>query len=235
MNNIAKRRREAYRTGVYRKLTFWSMQRDRLLAVFLLPKRLWHFRRKNTDKSIEDGPILNVWGPDEVHSLRQRLQWRQIVLTTLRPFEMLVKEPIVTSLSLLSGFSDALIFMFIQSYSDVYAQYGWSDEKLGLAFIPIGGGYLVAFALYMFIFIPRNIAHRARNPQSERAQYESRLWPLLLLGPLLPIGLFGFGWSVSNPSIHWGASFVFAILIGISNFGTYQSSVSHSQPIQIVC
>jgi hypothetical protein len=39
---------------------------------------------------------------------------REILITWIRPFRMFVTEPIVLVLSLLSGFSDAIIFMFLQ-------------------------------------------------------------------------------------------------------------------------
>jgi len=39
-------------------------------------------------------------------------------------------------LSLLSGFSDALIFTFLQAYTPVYEQWGFGDVRTGLAFIP---------------------------------------------------------------------------------------------------
>lgn len=51
-----------------------------------------------------------VWGPDEVK--KPRISAHEFGITWLRPFEMFVREPIVLSCSLLSGFSDALIFVF---------------------------------------------------------------------------------------------------------------------------
>lgn len=53
-----------------------------------------------------------------------------------RPFVMFVREPIVLWLSLLSGFSDALIFTFLQSYEPVYKQWNFNTITIGLAFIP---------------------------------------------------------------------------------------------------
>ena len=49
---------------------------------------------------------------------------------------MFATEPIVLWLSLLSGFSDALIFTFLESYSPVFDQWGFNDITKGLAFIP---------------------------------------------------------------------------------------------------
>ena len=49
---------------------------------------------------------------------------------------MFVREPIVLWLSLLSGFSDALIFTFLESYGPVFKQWNFSVPQIGLAFIP---------------------------------------------------------------------------------------------------
>ena len=50
---------------------------------------------------------------------------------------MFLREPIVLCLSLLSGFSDALIFTFLESFTPVYKQWGFGIIAIGLAFIPI--------------------------------------------------------------------------------------------------
>jgi hypothetical protein len=47
-------------------------------------------------------------------------------------------------LSLLSGFSDALIFLSIQSVTPVYKQWNFSILAVGLSFIPIGVGHAIA-------------------------------------------------------------------------------------------
>jgi hypothetical protein len=49
---------------------------------------------------------------------------------------MFLREPIVLWLSLLSGFSDALIFTFLESYTPVFKQWGFDAGTTGLAFIP---------------------------------------------------------------------------------------------------
>ena len=45
-------------------------------------------------------------------------------------------EPIVLCLSLLSGFSDALIFTFFQAYGPVFAQWNFTIIDTGLTFAP---------------------------------------------------------------------------------------------------
>lgn len=74
-----------------------------------------------------------VYGPGE---LKPKLEMRQIVTIWIRPFRMFVKEPIVFCLSLLSGFSDALIFLFIDSFHMVFGQWHFSTIQNGLTFVP---------------------------------------------------------------------------------------------------
>ncbi|KAF7552345.1 hypothetical protein G7Z17_g4406 [Cylindrodendrum hubeiense] len=168
----------------------------------------------------------NVWGPDELVPFRDRFSAKEIIITWTRPFKMFLTEPIVLVLSLLSGFSDALIFMFIQSFALVYKQWGFSTVQIGLAFIPIGIGYL--FAWLMFIpAIRRNIKERAAKPNDERAQYESRLWFLLYTVPCLPIGLIGFAWTIQGPPIHWVGSMIFAGIVGVANYAIYMATIDY--------
>lgn len=76
----------------------------------------------------------NIYGPDEIR--QHKLTWREISMIWMRPFIMFLTEPIVLCLSLLSGFSDALIFTFLESYGLVFAQWKFTTTQLGLAFIP---------------------------------------------------------------------------------------------------
>lgn len=171
------------------------------------------------------GEDTNVYGPNELVPFKDRFSMREILITWIRPFKMFLTEPIVLTLSLLSGFSDALIFMFIQSFSLVYSQWGFSTVAQGLAFLPILVGYLIAW--YSFVpVIKRNIAERRDKPDDERAQYESRLWWLLYTAPCLPIGLFGFAWT-SLPSTHWIGSMIFSAIVGIANYSIYMATIDY--------
>ena len=171
-------------------------------------------------------PNANIWGPDELVPFKERFSAKEILITWIRPFRMFVTEPIVLVLSLLSGFSDALIFMFVQSYVLVYEQWGFSTVDVGLAFCSIGVGYVIAW----LAFIPairRNIHERHKFPDDERKQYESRLWFLLFTAPCLPIGLFGFAWTIQGPPIHWIGSMVFAAIVGIANYSIYMATIDY--------
>ncbi|EHL02609.1 putative Uncharacterized transporter [Glarea lozoyensis 74030] len=169
--------------------------------------------KRRREASAKEGREENIWGPNELVPFRERFSAKEILVTWIRPFKMFLTEPIVLTLSLLSGFSDALIFMFIQSFSLVYKQWGFGTVELGLAFIPILIGYFIAW----FSFIPvikRNIAERRAKPEDETAQYESRLWWLLYTAPCLPIGLIGFAWTSTA-------------IVGIANYAIYMATIDY--------
>lgn len=168
----------------------------------------------------------NIWGPDELVPFKDRFSVKEVLITWARPFKMFLTEPIVLVLSLLSGFSDALIFMFIQSFSLVYGQWGFGPIFIGLAFIPIGIGYFIAWASFIPVFW-RNRRDRESRPDDERAQYESRLWWLLYTAPCLPIGLIGFAWTIQGPPIHWIGSMIFAAIVGIANYAIYMATIDY--------
>ena len=174
----------------------------------------------------ESGHSPNLYGPNELTPFKARFSTHEIIVTWIRPFRMFLTEPIVLTLSLLSGFSDAIIFMFLQSFSLVYKQWDFPTYAIGLAFIPIMIGYIVAYLMYIPV-IRRNIAQRRANPDDEKVQYESRLWWLLWTAPCLPIGLIGFAWCSLGPPVHWIGSMIFAAIIGIANLNIYLSTVDY--------
>ncbi|PQE22947.1 MFS multidrug transporter protein [Rutstroemia sp. NJR-2017a BBW] len=177
-------------------------------------------------KRRKSGESPNLYGPNEITPFRERFSAKEILITWIRPFKMFLTEPIVLTLSLLSGFSDALIFMFIQSFALVYKQWGFGTVELGLSFIPILVGYFIAW----FAFIPaikRNIHERQTKPDDEHAQYESRLWFLLYAAPCLPIGLIGFAWTSTGPPLPWIASSIFAAIVGIANYSIYMATIDY--------
>ncbi|CAG8013858.1 unnamed protein product [Penicillium salamii] len=171
-------------------------------------------RRKNGDM---------VWSGDEITKTRMSFRW--IFMVWIRPFIMFVREPIVLCLSLLSGFSDSLIFTFLQSYTPVYKQWHFSTITTGLAFLPLLVGYVMAYVS----FIPWIHRHcRVREKDPDGLQPEARLYWLLYVAPLLSIGLFGFAWtSLGPPQVHWIAPMIFSALIAIANYAIYMATVDY--------
>jgi hypothetical protein len=139
---------------------------------------------------------------------------------------MFLTEPIVLVLSLLSGFADALIFMFIQSFALVYGLWDFQAYAIGLAFIPIGLSYIIAWLSFIPV-IRKNMKDRRANLDNERIQYESRLWWLLYTAPCLPIGLIIFAWTSTGPPLHWIGSMVASCIVGIANYSIYMATIDY--------
>ena len=215
----------SWRWSIWIQLIFGGFVQ--LLHLELVPEtRTTIMMDKIAKKRRKSGQDKNIWGPDELVPFKDRFSAKEILLTWMRPFKMFLTEPIVLTLSLLSGFSDALIFMFIQSFALVYKQWNFGLVAQGLAFIPIGLGYFIAY----MSFIPairRNIAERKAKPDDEKAQYESRLWWLLYTAPCLPIGLIGFAWTSTGPPLPWIASMIFAAIVGIANYSIYMATIDY--------
>ncbi|KAI8631644.1 major facilitator superfamily domain-containing protein [Xylariaceae sp. FL1651] len=167
----------------------------------------------------------DVYGPSEHKTWRQYMMPREVLTIWIRPFRMFITEPIVSVLSALSGFSDALIFMQIQSFGMVFRLWDFSIIQTGLAFIPIGLAYVLAYLLFIPV-IRRNRVLRQQNPNNEHAQYESRLWWLLYAAPCLPIGLLIFAWT-STPAVHWIAPMIGCVFIGIANYTIYMATIDY--------
>lgn len=219
----------AWRWAIWIQLIFGGA--TQIVHFFFVPEtrstimmdRIAKKRRTEGDKA---GKPVNVWGPNEITPYKERFSAREILVTWVRPFRMFLTEPIVLVLSLLSGFSDALIFMFIQSFALVYDQYGFTASQIGLAFLSIGIGYLLAWISFIPA-IKRNLKQRMSKPDDEHAQYESRLWWLLWTAPCLPIGLIGFAWTSTGPPIPWVASMIFAAIVGVANYAIYMATIDY--------
>lgn len=179
-------------------------------------------RRRNT------GEDTNIWGPGEIHKKKQ--SFKDIMTIWRRPFEMFLREPIVLCLSLLSGFSDALTFMFMNALGDIlYEGWGFGNTASGLFYVALLVGYLIGYGLH-FVDVTRQTSLQKRYGDEIR-QPERRLLLLLFLAPLEPIGLFGFAWtsfgSSGSHDIPWIAPAIFFACIGLANFSIYEATVDY--------
>jgi hypothetical protein len=174
----------------------------------------------------ESGEDPNVYGPNELKNPRVSL--KEAGKIWWRPFRMLLTEPIVFCLSLLSGFSDALIFTFLESFAIVYEQ-GWGFGILAQAWavIPINLAYFITYFTYFPWFWRDEKIRQTKG--NDALTPERRMKWLLFLAPFEPIGLFGFAWTSfgQERGIPWIASMIFSTMVGIANYAIYLSSVDY--------
>ncbi|KAF2007186.1 hypothetical protein P154DRAFT_569077 [Amniculicola lignicola CBS 123094] len=138
---------------------------------------------------------------------------------------MVLTEPIVLFLSLLSGFSDALIFSFLESFGYVFNQWNFSKTDFGLAMIPLLIGYVLAY----FSFFPTISRHNKlrRTNRGDKLNPESRLWWLLYVVTLLPLGILGFAFVSAGPPLPRIAPLMFSVLIGMANYAIYFATIDY--------
>jgi hypothetical protein len=129
----------------------------------------------------------------------------------------------VLCLALISGFSDALIFTFLESLPMVMNLWGFEPWQKGLFFVPIGVGYFLAWGMWVWV-IRRWDRKKAGGQIMEP---EDRLKWLLWVAPLLPIGIFLFAWTGTGPPMHWIVPQISLLLIGIANYTIYGATVDY--------
>ncbi|GKZ33983.1 hypothetical protein AbraIFM66950_004114 [Aspergillus brasiliensis] len=197
-----------------------------VILLFVPESRSTIIMDREAKRRRETGEDPNIYGPNELKS--PRISLKEAGKIWIRPFYMFLREPIVLCLSLLSGFSDSLIFTFLESFSIVYEE-GWGFGILGQAWavIPINIGYVIAYFSYFPWFWRDQKIRDAKGDDALPA--ERRLKWLLYLALLEPIGLFGFAWTSLGQEygIPWIASMIFSTLVGIANYAIYLSSVDY--------
>lgn len=142
----------------------------------------------------------------------------------VRPWIMLFTEPILFSLSLYMAFIYGVLFLDFTAYPVVFqTTRGWDIGIAGLSFSGIGIGMALATALSPMV----NRIH-GHYVQKLGPVPEARLPHLIIIGWLLPVGIFWFGWTALPPtpwisSILAGIPFGFALVmlfLGINSYLT---------------
>lgn len=140
-------------------------------------------RAKKMRKDLQDDSFVT-----EQEVLRRPLS--EIVVETLvRPFQMLVEEPILLLMSLYVALVYGLLYAYFFAYPVVFVEgYGWDDAKTGLTFCGVFIG--VGLALLVTPWLEKKYVAKGDNVTPE-----DRLPGMLIGGPWVPISLFIFGWT----------------------------------------
>lgn len=126
-----------------------------------------------------------------------------IVITLFRPLKMLFTEPIVALISLYNAFSFAVLFAFFAAYPYVFEKvYGFTIDQVGLAFIGILIGTLLA--LLTFVIIDKTVYAKIKMKCEPGTipPPEERLYSSMLGSFGIPVALFWFAWS-ARADVHW--------------------------------
>ncbi len=103
------------------------------LHFFLVPETNTFILMDREARKRREQDGVEIYGPNEVK--HPRFSAREILKVWWRPFLMFFTEPIVVWLSLLSGFADMLVFIFLEAFTPIFKQYGFEMHHVGLAFL----------------------------------------------------------------------------------------------------
>ncbi|OAA65312.1 Major facilitator superfamily domain, general substrate transporter [Niveomyces insectorum RCEF 264] len=146
-----------------------------------------------------------------------RLALSTLKAAVFRSMTMLTTETIAFLLTLYTGYAYAVIFSFFASATYVYTlDYGFDARTIGLSFISVLIGYLLACVTYMVI--EKTLYARAtRQAPNSRPAPEHRLYSAMAGSIFLPIGLFWYAWA-AHPGGHWAVVVASGIPFGLGAF-----------------
>ena len=129
-----------------------------------------------------------------------------LLITVGRPLVMLFTEPIVGLFSIYTAFNFAVLFAFFEAFPIVFGGiYHLSLGKIGLTFLGIGGGCIIAVLIFFVLdrvtYQKWTLEKRARGDMTPLPP-EYRLPASMIGSVLLPIGLFWFAWT-ARKEVHW--------------------------------
>ncbi|CAD6501079.1 BgTH12-06778 [Blumeria graminis f. sp. triticale] len=152
-------------------------------------------------KAVKIRSLTKNWAVHAEHEMLDFSLQSLIMKNFCRPLRLLFTEPIVLLMSLYSSFAFGLLFLSIGSYSAVFAEiYRLPLGISGLPNLGMAVGIVLA-CLYLLLLQPSYGRKLAANDDVPIPEW--RL-PLMITGGVaFACGIFWFGWTGYNPSIHW--------------------------------
>ncbi|KAI5246831.1 MFS general substrate transporter [Aureobasidium subglaciale] len=186
-------------------------------APVILATRARRLRKENKNP--------NIFAPLELEH-RDMKQLITVVLT--RPVRMFFTEAIVLCSCLYLSFVYAIFYMYFQAYPLIFeGTYHFNTGEVGLTFLPIGAGALLACGLYLYWDGVLQRA-KARDPPAAWSQSEEyRRLPLACIGgPLLVLSCFWLGWT-AREEVHWAVPVLSALPFGMGFLLLFMSLVNY--------
>ncbi|KAI9692543.1 MAG: hypothetical protein M1822_006774 [Bathelium mastoideum] len=170
----------------------------------------------------KEGKPLPPQGPSGKAAVRFLL-----TLTLIRPFAMLLTEPIVLAFSAYNAFTFAVLYAFFAAFPLVFeGVYGFDTSQTGLTFLAIGLGCTMSVAT--ILIIDRKVYYkmylRVKAEGGAAVAPEHRLYPAMLGSFLLVIGLFWFAWT-ARKEVHWISPTLSAIPFAWGNLCIFVSQM----------
>ncbi|KAK6386925.1 hypothetical protein LTS17_000189 [Exophiala oligosperma] len=145
-----------------------------------------------------------------------KLSPRQVVFDALiKPWQINILDPAVLFTTIYTALIYGIYYSFFEAFPLVYGdEYGFNLGQIGLAFLSVLVGLVLAMMLYCSYFY---FYADAKMASMQVVPPEARLWPGLVATFFIPAGLIIFAWTARS-SVHWIVSL---IGVGLSMMGVF--------------
>lgn len=149
---------------------------------------------------------------------------RLITVYLVRPFVMLMQEPILSLMTAYMSFLYGVLYLLFAAYPIAFHQQrGWN---IGVASLPFAS-FIVGIAVGAGVIAYSTRTNFTRSYHKYgKVIPEERLPPMIVGAIALPIGLFWFAWT-SNPNITWVPQVLSSAVIGMGMFVTFWQGINY--------
>jgi hypothetical protein len=148
----------------------------------------------------------------------QKSVTRAIGQSLLRPFQLLIFEPMCLNLCIFSAILLGILYLFFGAFPLVFGKtHGFNLWQSGLTFLGLGIGMIVAiFTDPLWHHIRTKLIRKLESETgvAGASEPEFRLAPAIVGAVIVPIGIFIFAWT-TFPWVHWIAPIIGAAIFGI--------------------
>lgn len=137
---------------------------------------------------------------------------KTVAYALLRPFQLLIGEPLCLALDVYSAILLGVLYLFFGAFPLVFeTNHGFNLWQVGLSFL----GLLVGMVIGGLSFpVWNNMRQRLIEKNKGVSEPEFRLPSVMVGAVLVPIGLFWFGWTTYS-SVHWIVPIIGSVIFGV--------------------
>lgn len=135
-------------------------------------------------------------------------------LTIVRPLRLLLTEPIVFAVAVMSAVAFGLIYLFGAAAPLVYGSFGLDTRQSSLSFIAIGAGLFLGVPIRFY----DQYVFKQRQKQQRTLEPEDKLAGFSIAAPALAVCLWWFAWTIPPlvSHVHWIVSMLSLVLLGFA-------------------
>lgn len=146
-----------------------------------------------------------------------------LTIHLMRPFAMF-RTPIVFFIAIYASFIFGVFYLFLTSAGNTFSEvHGWGQVASSLTYLALFLGTVIGGGLNV---IGGKRYARLVNANGGKALPEERLYPMMMVSWLLPVGLFLFGWT-QRASIHWIVPCIGLVMFGCGFFVIFQGCLNY--------